>query len=340
MLWNHKPMYLFRPDAYKDNCLKINRDWFYTEFSYYWGYWGWDFAVIPFDYEKYANSFAESIPEDSVLYFDKSSKIQRAKLPLSKLKRTSKVSNAEYIVVNKKANIRETDRPFVLFENKTEVIGFECDAFEKHFKSDFQNAVTWCHDIRDWDSYNFVYSGNLYLVNETQLLDFASGKYSKKFVLDSEVNKIINNNLPTLTLEDAVGISELLTSDDKSLRVIGTKALNTYNIQNNPLTVRLLLSVDTRWYYNKNIAQKNICDILDYHASWETKNGMRYMYKRIQRENEKYSEQDINLSKELAKNIPQILEWITEDSFVNRYPEITLIYNWIPDEYRYKSDSN
>lgn len=283
------------------------------------------------DTESYlSNHFTGQIPSKSVLYFTEYSKFPRTKLSVSDLKRCIKVEKANYIVLKELPKSEECNDLYHIFT---------CDS-----KPDF------VYVIKD-SVYQLLYSGNLDFMNfqlmETDgivlseiycgkikastkydfIENYNNGTYKVPFILDNELDSQINAMLPDPTLDEVLAIKDMLNSTDSSIIKLAIRMIAGFNISKFPLTFRLLLHECGNWTYSYNgggsTVAKQIKESLNIEVYY-TRRRPYYSLKEVCR-NQKitYTKEDIDLAKQLAKNIQAV-----QDEPLRFEKEI-----WFPDEF-------
>lgn len=168
---------------------------------------------------------------NSKLFFSKLSKIPKVKLQNSELQRCIKLDKADFVVLPdticpKQEYIsayEDNDTIYLMYDYFTERL------FIRTKSSDVTQIK--CYFI----SLTKDLEATVELMKNSNLT----------FVLDKDVNTIIDNAGPDITLDDLNSIKEMITGKVDSETVgLGLKTLSQFNISNFPLTVRTFLMLN------------------------------------------------------------------------------------------------
>ena len=330
---NGEEIYWFDIKNYRINKEK-GRSFFYKTFSSYIilnrlypdGY------IIPGDtnLSSYFNNFVSNLQEKSVLYFDKSSNFPKQKISLINYKRTTNLCKANTIVLNKADIFSITDKCYI-FTNGIDYFGITENDFNLYFDGNWEklkDKKTVGFDFQK--KLNLIYYGTLKIIVDEfdTIKNFYSNKYTKNFISDYDLNKIINNVLPDPKLKELLSIKQMLDSSDGATIKLGILMTCGYNITKWPLTFRILLGHNPYWYdYNKKIKEVQLI-----WKALKLKNKVGGIYNvatLIDALDEDYSKEDIKLAKDLAKTLPDIIGFceMNQKYYLDTLP-------FIPNEYK------
>lgn len=336
------PIYWFSMSNYSYNTMKrVNDSFTYVCFSEYCtdcheteGRTG--FVVGEnFDVLDYASNFIDKLPENPVLYFDESSNFPKTKLKLTNYKRTLSVNKADVIVLGQSAEVKCINTVYHIFTDTTEVFSIRDDWFQKYFlgdweilKKDKKIGLTFQGPLRP------IYSGPIKLVfDKTETIKMFKEKvYTKPFILDTCLDSIVNQVLPDPDLRSLMSIRELLNSSDKTTIKLGASLASGFNISKWPLTFRTLLELNLSWARAENggstVTIRQMKDTLKINSyapgGWDT------LTNHIEGLKEDYSEEDIHLTQDFVRTIPDIKDFCKlHQSFYLEY------LPFIPDEYKH-----
>lgn len=187
------------------------------------------------------------INKDTTLCFSKSSKFPRFKIK-DKFKRCVKPEKADFIVVPiidfynvRNRVIFESDTKVYMFDNQDNILGPGCTfsstlSMEEYFKK---------HQQIFPEKVEFSFKGN---VSYDTCIELVADFYNKgyKFITDKQLDAIVNQTLPEITMDDFNSISDLLNSTDKESQVLGLKSLPMYDITPLKYSVNYVFSKNYR----------------------------------------------------------------------------------------------
>lgn len=335
MKLNQKTIYFFDEGTYLRN--EVYSSYRMSVFcSTYCGQWYEDYIIHygTIDIQKYNNCFLDNIDNLKTFYFDKDSKFPRNKLQLSQYKRCVKLDKADATVIDNAAKFIKFPKEFEIFYAPDIYYAITKDDFDKYFDSDIALMCSRCHE--NINIQERVYSGLIFAYNKDHIYKWLSGEYNKPFILDETLNKTVSKNLPDLTFEEAMSMSEMLCGKDSSAIQMTLKILNGYNIYKYRLSCRLLLSVSSYWFAFKDVATKSVAISLDLRPRWISTWYIRSCWRQVQEAGVEYEDVDIQLAKKLAMNIPTVKETLDiyskdkHNNIINDW----YTFDWIPDEYK------
>lgn len=196
-----------------------------------------EYCIFYSDLQKYLKndiSTVKSIPDKSKLYFDKSSKFPRFKLEQTEYKRCIKIDKADYIVA-------KAIKPRVNYPIYTCII----ETPDGYYGSREGITKTECHELLNIDIDSIIIHKDSMTCKLTQgeitYLNCITNKYSIPMILDDDLNNIVDNINPILTIDDVDQIYAMLKSSDSETSGLGLKLLTNYNISETPCSVRFIL---------------------------------------------------------------------------------------------------
>ena len=344
--WKHENrilnIYWFNKSTYELNCSRTPQQshWNYTSFTTY-VFEDWTSVVRcgyaveeSFDTTSYSKHFINKIPENPVFYFDASSKYPRTKIQICNYKRCIKPSKANVIVIENPVKWVLVEQPFTLLTDDNFVYAIPSEEFYLKFKGD-PTAVVIDKNI----GYKFngelhiIYSGKIKLLDDPSniVTQFNNGSYKGPFITDADLDKTINTSLPDPNLEELKTIKEMLDSSDKNIIKLGAMMAAGYNITKWPLVFRVMLCSRGAWVRPENGGSAVIIEQMRstlkipkrfYHS------GLRDAIWVIQGLKEKYSQEDIAITKEFVRQLPEL------ERFCQRNKSFVKDIEFIPDEYK------
>ena len=236
--------------------------WYNDKKVYEISQWGWNRATRTGDYEQALwcsrgreNLFlgdvkfdeekrVTTLPEDSVLYFDKSSEFPRMKLQNTKFKRCIKLDKADYIVIGKSNNTL-TKTNAILYEDGNRYIfvrNSDIYAIAGNTQIDFVIRARFPNAIR-------IYSGIItdYYTEDKYKIAYTDGTYTKPFIYDSDLNKAVDKSFDTISDEDLQAVIGLLSSPDVATVNLGLQMLAGFNVSSCPGLINFILHSYPRW---------------------------------------------------------------------------------------------
>lgn len=282
-------------------------------------------TVDTVSYKK--NLFTGVIPKKSTLYFTKDSKFPRTKISLSDYKRCIKLTKANYIVIDKSPNVCVTSEPYYLFKGSDYILAIEASNYNYYFNTKIDNLINLISRTDGISSIYQVFYGPLKCTDNLEFINsYNNGEYTVPFVYDSMLDNTINSTLPDPTLDELLAIQDMLASSDKGVIKLGGQMIAGYNVSKFPLTFRLLMLSNINWFYpaygGSSVVIKQLKQTLGLTSVYRW-NGV-YNLQQAEVSGVAYSVDDVNLAKELAKNIPFVQE--SEGCFSDKI--------WCPDEYK------
>jgi hypothetical protein len=228
-----------------------------------------EYCIFISDLQKYLKndiSTVKSIPDKSKLYFDKSSKFPRFKLEQTEYKRCIKIDKADYIVA-------KAEKPS-LYSMYTCVI----ETPDGYYGSRKDITKTECHELLNIDINSIIIHKDSikYKLTKGELvyLNCITNKYSIPMILDDDLNNIVDNINPILTIDDVDQIYTMLKSSDSETSGLGLKLLTNYNISETPCSVRFILGSthnDWKWTNAKtSVSVRNMLESIDYYRIYNT----------------------------------------------------------------------
>lgn len=274
-----------------------------------------NFCLGEYNSEQYVNNIVHTVSPNSKLFFDSGSKYPRTKLKQTDLKRTIKADKCDFIVINE--HVSEgiiSDLVFQVFKIDNTFYAITDGDIVNYFGNDpdsiFKDGV-------------LVYSGKITYFRETDitsLTKFLDGIYSKPFITDNDLDKIVSPYLPDLTEDSIKSLTEMLQSSDSGVAKIGFKCLATYNLFKYPLTVKAMISTSTfYWTHDRTTDQLR--------ASFNIKcTGQFSRLTHIGDSNVEYSDQDIAFTKQVLRSCKWVQDYI-------EYGAVQKLF-YLPDEYK------
>lgn len=332
------PIYWFSSREYKAN-LKRNKSWAYTVFNS-WSVTGAanyrnGFVVEgELDLSNYLANFTKELPKKPVLYFDSSSKYPRTKLSLTPYKRCIKLSKATNIVLKEPAEIQKTgiDYVFITDDRGDKIYGITFQDFNQYFAG---NLDSLCNSeylgFKFKGTTKIVYSGKITFVYDEfgTISYFNTGIYKKPFILDNDLDLIINQTLPDPQLEELVSIYEMIDSKDKNVIRLGSAMAAGFNVSKWPLSFRCVFGVTNRWSWHENGGSSVLIKQMINTVKLRPCGNIDYFAQYINTLQEKYSEEDKALAKHFMKLLPDTKDFCVraQSYYVDDLP-------FIPDEYK------
>lgn len=208
---------------------------------------------------KVKQAWKTSIPNGSILYFDKTSKFPRYKLTDTSYKRCIKPEKSDYQIIGKLPYFVFTNAHLFEGENKYYLI-IDPDKLSSYYWTANWNRVNVPDKLQYIINENNFEKRNIKLVYTGQLCYAPSRVYTilsnivngifPNPVKDKDLDSIINNTMENMTIDDVDLLFDMLNSTDMATMELGLKMLVGYNINDIPVTVRLLL-------YNPNLKDTN-----------------------------------------------------------------------------------
>lgn len=287
------------------------------------------------DTDSYLNNFISTIPDNTTLYFTKESNFPRVKLNLTTHKRCIKLEKADVIVVPNKIEIDKTQQSYYIFTDGVDIFGISDNDFDKVFsnnwnllKNDKYIGIAFKGELQT------LYHGNMKVIKDRTdiLLNFLNKTYKKPFILDEDLDKIVNKSLPDPTFDDLKTMLSLLQSPDSDTIKLGSLMAAGYNITKWPLTFTVLLGINTLWMFSENggntVAIKQMRNTLNLTPTrW---GGLHYIYCIVKNVNASYTKEDIDLAQKFVKTIPQLSDFCKKCKSLTKFNEMP----FIPDEYK------
>ena len=88
-----------------------------------------------------------------------------------------------------------------------------------------------------------IYQGKVtsYTKDSLYLAKYADGTYTKPYITDEQLDKIICNMCPEPTYDEFISILDMLNSEDASVVQLGVKMIAGYNVDKYKLSMSLIL---------------------------------------------------------------------------------------------------
>ena len=280
---------------------------------------------------KFMDSFTSNIDKDSVIYYDKSTKYPRTKSALYGYKRCIKPEKADIVVLGHLPNVKVSSNNYIIFTNsKNKIIySIPIEYLDRYFKGSIE-LIANLPEFKD-TTLKIIHEGRIQFVwDPTGMIEkFNSGVYNKPFLMDTDLDKVINCNLPDPTLDDIIAIDEMIKSQDNNTIRLGSTIAAGFNVTKWPLTFRLLFERYHNWQNPFNGG--NLSIVAQMSKSLQLSGGWSLwsVINTLDRVKETYSEEDIALAKEYARTLPEIKPFCeTKDEYyLDTIP-------FIPDEYK------
>lgn len=194
---------------------------------------------------EYFDKFYTDISGCSYLYFDKSSKFPRTKLTVTNMKRTIKPQKADFIVLKDKAKVVVTSDTYHIFTDSLDIFIIDDCAFDKYFQRDLNILQHATLGIKFIGALKMIYSGQITIVCDP---DDTIKKFvelnDKRFIVDSDLNRLVNEYLPDPTLDELLAIKDMINSSDRNIIKLGALMASGYNINKWLLTFQCLLGLN------------------------------------------------------------------------------------------------
>lgn len=280
------------------------------------------------DTTSYKNNLHKgSIPKNSVLFFTKESKFPRTKVSLSDYKRCIKIDKANYIVLNELPDVTISASSYYLFDNNNQILAIEDNDYWHYFGATVKQMLDTISKTDGTTNCVQIYHGTLKCTNNYALIEaYNNGEYKVPFILDSDLDTLINKSLPDPTIDELLAIKDMLASTDKGVVKLGGQMIAGYNVSKFPLTFRLLMLQEIKWLFSYNggssVVIKQLRETLG--LTDVSKWGGYYNLHQVEQQGVTYSQDDINLAKQLAKEIPLVQD--SDGAFADKV--------WCPDEYK------
>ena len=333
----------FSPSSFKQNIkwrqLK-QPHWLYNSFSYYESnslgsdlYWDNGYVLSDnYSTEDYFNNFVTTIPENTTLYFEKSS-FPRNKLKLGPYKRTIKKEKADYIVIEKAARVINKDVNFILFSDSYDIFAISEQFLSTYFNNDINNIFTSnCVNNKFNGPLQVLYEGKLrFIIDDANTLkNFKDGLYAKPFIIDNDLDRIINQYLPDPDLNAVKSIYEMITSPDSATIKLGATLAAGFNISKWPLTFMCLLGTNNEWTKSYNGANLSVVSQMRSTLNIKYAYGLRSVASIIDASKETYSKEDIALAQDFVRTLPELKTFCKNNQsfYLEGLP-------FIPDEYKH-----
>lgn len=272
----------------------------------------------------------KTLKPESKLCFDPGSGFPRFKLALSDSKRCIKVDKADCIVVSGDNDVKISEYSWYVLEDDNTVYFITEDNWNNYFGgfTSFKNMLM--PYVNFEGNLSLTYTGVIasYTKESLYLAKYADGIYTKPFITDKELDKIICKMCPEPTYDEFESILEMLNSEDASIVQLGVKMITGYNVDKYKLSMRLILCTRLNWYlYTKNtVGTQQLMQTLgltQYQIKEDFSDGVRT----IQRKNEVYEAVDVAIAKKLSTKM--VKDWLQET--YQRYL-LQYDYEWLPDE--------
>lgn len=189
--------------------------------------------------KEISKNFVIDIPKDAMLLFDKASAYPRYKLCMSDHKRCIKPSKADFIVVPDDTNNYRISEGYIVKCND-KLIFFNTNELRRFGKM-INGAILYLSQF--FNKCEIIYEGPIIFTNKYSefVYKYIIGEYDKKFITDSNLDKLINTILVDPQFEELLSIAEMLDSDDVSIRKMALKTLSAYNADKYKLSLRITL---------------------------------------------------------------------------------------------------
>lgn len=229
-----------------------------------------------------------SIPDNGVLYFDKSCTFPRYKLEGTDYTRCIKIEKADYIIISKNIenNVYRDWRTYTVFEYGDKLYIGEGSSEKHKYLLSIQ-----------YPGNKIIYTGFICAYKkDCQLL---LQNINKPIIIDEDLDKKINNLLPTLTEDDCQQIVSMMSSLDGSTVDLGIKLLTSFNISATPFTAKTILCLNNNWV-NRNVANQVAVETMLATLKLD-KNQARYAMRALLSDSTNYSDADKNLAQCILK---------------------------------------
>lgn len=273
----------------------------------------------------------KTVKPESTLYFDPGSGFPRFKLSLTDNKRCIKIAKADYIVVSGSTDYQSPETTYVVLEDDKTIYFVNQDDWQMWYSSKLEDFVKVCSQYHTFnDNLHVIYQGrvNSYTKDSVYLAKYAKGEYTKPFITDVELDKVVCDMCPEPTLEEFLSILDMLDSQDASVVQLGVKMIAGYNVDKYKMSMRLLLQTRQNWftYTRQTVATKQLMETLNINNYQITDNFPRGAVS-VQHKGETYTVEDIAIAKQLSAKL--IKQWLQ-----NEYQRQLLSYDfeWLPDE--------
>lgn len=285
-----------------------------------------------YDVLPYAGNFVKTLPEKATLYFEGSS-FPRNKLDLSPYKRTIKLEKADFIVTEVSAEVTCLDVLYVIFTDTIDIFAIPYVYFAIDFGEDLNNIYKSNYIVNRFkDKLQMLYKGYIkFVVDKTDSLKkFNEGYYQKPFILDTDLDKIVNQYLPDPDLNAILTIHEMLNSSDSATIKLGSIMVSGFNISKWPLTFICLLDSSLNWNKTENGGTlgvvKQVKNTLGIHGGF----GLYSIANIIDSTKQKYSKEDMALAQDFVRTLPNLKEFCEnkQSFYLENLP-------FIPDEYKH-----
>lgn len=287
------------------------------------------FLRIPQLNDTYLNNFINTLPLKAKLYFDSSSEFPRTKLHLSEYKKVLSCDKADAIVLKQLPVIKPCNLPYCIFTDQENIYAITDEKFNEFFNCDL-NVLEENVDLFNMKFQNklsLIYRGMLEAVMDPAdtFEKFNNHIYNKPFILDNDLDYIINNTLIDPDLDSIKNIYEMLNSPDINTVKLGALMAAGFNVNKWRLTFTLVLGLNLQWQKISSVVLKQLYKTLDFKHNYSS---LYNLCDTILSQNIKYNDEDIKLAKEFARTIPEIKAFCSKQPF---YYSDSLPF--IPDEY-------
>lgn len=335
-------IFWYNHDNFKlnENFIKKQSHWLYNTFNSecfttlgYELYWRKGYIITDdISVERYLNNFVNSLPEKATLYFENSS-FPRTKLQLTPYKRTIKREKADFFVLEESAKIIDKDVEFVIFTDTVDIFAIQQEYLLSDFKGKLQNIYeSNCTNIKFKGNLQLLYKGFLrFVIDEANSLKlFSEGLYTKPFILDNDLDKLVNQYLPDPDLNAIKTIYDMINSPDSATVKLGSTMATGFNISKWPLTFICLFCTSQEWNRSYNGSNLTLVKQLKNTLNIKGGYGLQSVASIIDSSDEKYSKEDIALAQDFVRTLPNLERFCKnkESFYLEGLP-------FIPDEYKH-----
>lgn len=282
-----------------------------------------------FDASGYYNNFVTTIPQDATLYFNKNVTFPRAKLKLANMKRVLKPETADVIVLEESAEVVRTMYSYLIFTDTVYIYAINDQWFNEDFSNNFEELINNKNlGLSFHGPITILFHGKPQIIYDKAdtIKNFINNEYNKPFILTTDLDRIINQNLPDLNLNAMNAIYEMLSSTDQTIVNLGATMASTFNVNKWILSTTVLMYQNTSWFYCNTVTVKQLkrtLGLMRYVAGWWS------IASEVQTRSEEYSKEDILLAQEFVKGKPGFKEFCEQNKgfYLDFLP-------YIPDEYK------
>lgn len=319
---NGKPIYYLRFRAQIEDTACLDHIWAVETSNPQNNNW---ILISSATIENKLKSLRTNVQDGQILYFGKTSKFPRFKLSESKLKRTIKPEKATAFIVG---SLEYTPRYFdYLLEDEVAYYILSKDYIRNVCYNQLKTIEKWGSD---W--FKYIQDNHLFYGSEIKKLDdtvcircsskvafdlnnILNNTYTN-LITDNMLDQFVNKKFDILTKDDVDSICDMLDSNDDAIRGMGLKMLTGFNVQETPLTVRIILGLRNKLKYCNEWNSTGVKQIRE-SINWQGFGDFPYNTYSFLQSGENYSEYDKNLCRDIV--IKRELEYL--DIYINRLKE-------------------